>query len=56
MGIPINREHSKMTRIDNRAAELGLCNLNTLEQDLWWALVREIKDKGASEIIISRGR
>ena len=55
MGIPINREHSKMTRIDNRAAELGLCNLSALEQDIWWALVREIKDKGASEIIISRG-
>ncbi len=34
MGIPINREHSKMTRIDNRAAELGLCNLSALEQNI----------------------
>ena len=34
MGIPINREHSKMARIDNRAAELGLCNLSALEQDI----------------------
>ena len=47
MGIPINREHSKMARIDNRAAELGLCNLSALEQDIWWALVREVKDEGA---------
>lgn len=42
------------TRIDNRMSNFGLRNLSVIEQNLWWSIVKMIKDKGSEEIYIKK--
>ncbi len=49
-----NNNKSLETRLDNRLSNFGIRNLNVIEQNLWWSIVRLIKDKGTNKLHFSR--
>ena len=50
----IKKTTHKETRIDNRLNNFGLRGLTAMEQNLWWALVQLIKDRGTKILWFSR--
>lgn len=47
-------ESNKQSSISNKMQNFGLVGLSAIEQNLWWALASQIKDKGTSTITLSR--
>ena len=48
-------ENHSTTRIHNRLTGFGLKDMSSVEQNLWWAIVKLLLDKGAGPVHIDRG-